>query len=338
MIALALGLAACGSDAKSSSSTSSGGSSSSAAPNKAKDTSVGMALPGPQNDKGFNEAHYKGMQEAAKDLGVKTNVQENVTDPAARIDALRNLAADNQLVIGVGAEFAEAGLTIAPQFPDTEFVVINGQTDPSIKNLHVYGVRQGVPAYIAGVLSPSLKPATGAVTKVGMIGGEEIPPTVQINDGYKAGVKSAGPSVSYASTITGDFNDVGKAKDAAKAQIADGAQVINGAVDAGFAGVVQAAQEAGDKTLLFSVIFPQCETDKNIVGTQILNSDQLVETIVKDYLHDTIPAEPKFYGVEDPNIQRLELCPNFKTPENQKIVDDTTKGINDGSIKLPKGV
>ena len=109
---------------------------------------------------------------------------ENVVDPQARIDALKNLAADNPLVIGVGGEYADAGLTAAPQFPDVEFVVINGETDPAIPNLHAYFVRQGVPAYIAGVVAAELTEAK----KVGYLGGELIPPTTQSDDGFKAGV------------------------------------------------------------------------------------------------------------------------------------------------------
>ncbi len=302
---------------------------------------VGMALPGPQDDKGFNEAHYNGIVLAEQELGITPNVQENVADPDARIDAVRNLAADNELVIGVGAEFAEAGLTIAPQFPDVQFVVINGETDPEIDNLHVYGVRQGVPAYVAGVLSASEEFAaeTGVdVTSVGYVGGEEIPPTTQSDDGYKAGVEDTDDSIEYASTIVGDFNDAPKAKDAAVAQIDAGAQVIFGLIDAGYPGIIQAAEEAGGEELLFSVIFPRCDDYPNLVGTAFLNSDILVESIVQDYLDDDLVAEPFFYGVEDPEIQRLELCPNFQTPELTKVVDDTQAAINDGSITLPDGV
>jgi basic membrane protein A and related proteins len=302
---------------------------------------VGMVLPGPQNDRGFNEAHYNGILLAEEELGITANVQENVADPDARIDALRNLAADNDLVIGVGAEFAEAGLTIAPQFPDVEFAIINGQDDPELDNLHIYGVRQGVPAYVAGVVTASEEFAahTGVeITSAGYVGGEEIPPTTQSDDGYRAGIEDTNPDIEYASTIVGDFNDAPGAKDAAVAQLDAGAQVIFGLVDAGFPGVIQAAEEAGSEAFLFSVIFPRCEDYVNLVGTAFLNSDILVRSIVQDHLDDNLTAEPLFYGVEDPEIQRLELCPDFATPELTQLVTDTQDGINDGSIELPEGV
>lgn len=350
LLSVTLLAAACGDDDSSDGAASDGGAADGTAADDGGDggsgdggsasgegVNVGMALPGPQNDKGFNEAHYRGILLAEEELGITANVQENIADPDARIDALRNLAADNDLVIGVGAEFAEAGLTIAPQFPDVEFMIINGQTDPNIPNLHVYGVRQGVPAYIAGVVAASGL-LDAEIDTIGYIGGEEIPPTTQSDDGMRAAVEDTNPDIEYVSTIVGDFNDAPAAKEAAAAQLASGADVIFGLVDAGFPGVIQAAEEAGGEALLFSVIFPRCEDYPLLVGTALLNSDRLVASMVSDFLEGTIPDEPLFYGVEDPDIQRLELCPDFATDELQALVDETTAGINDGSITLPEGV
>ena len=294
---------------------------------------VGMALPGPKNDRGFSQAHYEGILLAEEELGIVSSVQENVVDPQATIDALRNLAADNELVIGVGAEFAEAGVVVAPQFPDVVFMIINGQTSDA-PNLYVYGVRQGVPAYIAGVLAPSLTQSG----KVGFVGGLEIPPTTQSDVAWAAAIEATDPSVENASTITGDFNDAALAKEAAAAQLAAGADVIFGMLDAALPGAVQAIEESGTEALLFGVIFPRCEEFPQIVGTAVLNSANLVNSMISDHLNGTIPAEPLFYGTENPDIQRLELCETFATPENLEIVDTTNAGILDGSIPLPEGV
>lgn len=328
-------LAACGGDSKSDSDNGANKNGSGASKGS---VNVGMAFPGPTNDKGINQAHYEGLVLAEKELKITPHIQENVVDPDARLDALRNLAQGNELVIGVGAEFAEAGVTIAPQFPDVQFMVINGQTDDSAPNLHVYGVRQGVPAYIAGVVAASGLLPDLKVQKAGYIGGEEIPPTTQSDDGFKAGVHDKDASIKYVSTIVGNFNDAPKAKQAAAAQLSAGANVIFSLLDAGFPGVMQAAEEAGGEAHLFSVIYPRCDDYKNLVGTAVLKSDVLVERMIKDFIDKTIPAESKYYGVEDPDVQRLELCPTFKTSELQKLVDDTTAGIVDGSITLPKGV
>ena len=132
-LALALVAAACAGGTTKANPSNSGGST--------KKKAVGMALPGPKNDKGFNQSHYEGLLDAGTKFGVKTSFVENVVDPQARIDAVKNLAADNGLVIGVGGEYADAGLTAAPQFASVQFAIINGQTKAGVTNLHAYFVR-----------------------------------------------------------------------------------------------------------------------------------------------------------------------------------------------------
>ena len=324
LFTLALFASACSSDE--------GGGGTTASTTGGEPLKVGMALPGPKNDKGFNQAHYQGMLDAEEQLGIEPTVVENVTDPQARIDALRNLAADNDLVIGVGGEYAEAGVTVAPQFPDVQFAIINGEQSDA-ENLHIYFVRQGTPAYVGGVVAAQLTKAG----KVGYLGGELIPPTTQSDDGFKAGVESADPSIEYASTIVGNFNDAEKGKEAAAAQIAAGADVIFALLDAGFTGVEQAATESGKDVLLINPIFPRCEEGENIIGYAYLNSAAFVVNIIEEYQAGTMPAgEPEFFGLEDPDVQAFVLCPGYE--EFQSTVDDVTAQINNGDITLPEGV
>jgi hypothetical protein len=42
--------------------------------------------------------------------------------------------------------------------------------------------------------------------------------------------------------------------------------------------------------------------------------------------------------VENPNIQRFELCPKYNTPELKQAVDQIQADINSGKITLPDGV
>ena len=293
---------------------------------------VGMALPGPKNDRGFNQAHYQGLLDAEEQRGIEGTVVENVVDPQARIDALRNLAADNDLVIGVGGEYAEAGTTIAPQFPDVEFAIINGEQTED-ENLHIYFVRQGTPAYIAGVLAAQLTQSG----KVGYLGGELIPPTTQSDDAMQAAVEATDPDVEYVSTIVGNFNDAERAKEAAAAQIAGGADVIYALLDAGFPGVLQAVEESGQDVLTMNPIFPRCEEDPSIVGYTYLNSARMVVDIVQQFEDGSMPqGEPRFYGLENPDIQAYVLCPGYE--DHQGTVDDLTAQIDGGEIELPEGV
>jgi hypothetical protein len=61
-----------------------------------------------------------------------------------------------------------------------------------------------------------------------------------------------------------------------------------------------------------------------------------VDTIVNDFLNDSLPAEATFYGVEDLEIQRFGLCPGFEKYQSQ--VDELHTQIASGEIDLPEGV
>jgi basic membrane protein A len=298
----------------------------------AGELTVGMAMPCKSNDGGFCEAHFRGLEAAKAKFGIDSLVIDNAQTPEDWVSSLTTLAENADLVIGVGAQFDEAGRVVAAQYPDTKFMVVNGSTDAAIPNLFAYGVRQGVPAYIAGVVVANI----GGINNFGFIGGLEIPPTIQ-SDGASRAV-AAEYGMNYLSTITGDFEDVPKAKSAAEAQIAEGAQAIYGMMNGGIVGMIQAAEASASRPYLFGSIFPRCDSYDKMVGTAVANADNLVVAMIGDAVNDTYPATPQYYGVENLDIQRFELCPNFSNEKLQKLVDETTAGIVDGSITLPDGV
>src|SRR5438552_14425175 len=96
---------------------------------------IGLALDGPKNDHSFRQAHFIGLTMAAGKYHLKASVVDNLTDPQSQLDAIRNLAEDNGLVIGGGAQFAKAVDAVAPGAPDVQFVVSAGVTKAA-KNEH----------------------------------------------------------------------------------------------------------------------------------------------------------------------------------------------------------
>ena len=128
---------------------------------------VAMALPGPINDQGFNQAGYIGLT-LIEQLGAEISYVENV-DAASQIETLQNLASSGaDLVIAHGGQFTDAAAEVAAQFPDVKFTVFNGEK--TADNLNAYFIRYGVGSFLAGALA-ALTSTTGSV---GFIGGAEI--------------------------------------------------------------------------------------------------------------------------------------------------------------------
>jgi basic membrane protein A len=299
-------------------------------------TSVGMALTGPKNDQGYNQSYYDGLLDAQKKFNLKIQVLDNVNSPTAYSDALRTLAQNNEVVLGIGAEFAQPALTLAPQYPKVAFLIANGAMSNKVPNVYAYFVRQGVPAYPAGVIAARLT----KTKKIGFIGGTAIPPTFASRDAFIAGAKSVNRSIRLSSAIVGDFYDASKSKQAASAQVAAGADVIYAFLDGNaVTAVVQAGKQAGKRIKIFQPIFSRCAEFKGVdVGYAYLSSTAQVNSMLNDFLKNTLPKHPIFYGMENPAIQTFKLCPSFSTPKFRALVAKTIRRINNGKIKLPKGV
>ena len=346
VLAISAALAACGSSSSSSSSEASGGGSPEGSEStesteagegggSGSDSKIGLALSGAKNDQGFYQLEYEGFQEAEEKEGFEGTTLDNLASPQAILTAMKNLSLDNQLVIGGGAEFAEAAETLASQFPEVQYAIITGEIEEGIENVHGYLPRQGVGAYVGGV-------AAGYASKadhLGFIGGLEIPPTEAAEDGFVAGAESQKPGIEVSSTVVGSFSDPAKGKEAAKAQIAAGADQIFSFLDAGTTGVEQAVTESGKEVGIQNPDGPRCEVFPDSFGSTVLGLNYVIEEAIKGFEEEAMPDGTQTWGVEDPKIQRFELCPKYeKDAKLQELVETTVEELDAEEIQLPPSV
>lgn len=311
-----------------------GGSNSTAASSGGKTIKLGAALIGPKNDKAFNQSAYEGMLKATKsNPNLKlTAVLENRADTASQTDAAQTLAPIDNVMVGVSASFGPVFDTVADRFPNTTFVTLFGAPKEFHKNVFSFVPDRGYPAYEAGVIAAHL-----TKTKiVGFVGGADIPPTEQSLVGFTAGVQSVDKNIKVLKNIVGDFNDVAKAKAATSAMISDNADVMLPYLDAGIAGAFAAAKDSGKPIPMFKLDLPDCSSYSELIGTDVgdntVAADHMLTAIAKGELSP--PGEAVFTGLEDPSLQRLELCPKYES----KIGDIAKKTVDDlvsGKIKLP---
>jgi basic membrane protein A len=328
VLAVMVVLAACGSSSDDNSTSSTSGGSG------GKEVKVGAALIGPKNDKSFNQAAYQGIIAAQKtDPNLKlTSTLENKETDAQRTDAVNTLAPLNDVVLGVSASFGPIFNVLAPKFPNKYFINVAGYTQDYHKNVTGFANDWGAPAYVGGVIAATM---TKSKT-VGYVGGAEIPPTVQGANGFAAGVKSVDPSVKVLKNITGDFNDVAKAKAATSAMITDGADVIFPFLDAGIAGSYAAGKASGKDPAMFKLTIPDCTSYDNIVGTEVVNNLAATSVMLDKYAKKTLKPGAVFLDLQDPKLQTLQLCPKYqKDAQVSKVTKDTIDGVNSGKIKLP---
>jgi basic membrane protein A len=197
-------------------------------------------------DKSFNEAAYNGALRYEEETGNSFRDIE-LQSEAQREQALRRFAeAGLNPVVTTGFSMATPIANVAPDYPDTKFVTIDGYVDPEAHpNVLSILFSEHEGSFLVGMLA-AMASETGTV---GFVGGMDIPLIRKFACGYAQGVKAVDADATIISNMTGTtpaaWNDPVKGSELAKAQISQGADVIFAAAGGTGLGVLQTAADEG---------------------------------------------------------------------------------------------
>lgn len=282
-------------------------------------------------DKSFNEAAYNGAKRWAEETGGSYKELEMQSE-AQREQALRKLAESGaNPIVMTGFAFGDTLNTVAPDYPDTKFVIIDMVVDqPNVESV-VFREEQG--SYLVGLMA-GMASKTGTV---GFIGGMDIPLIRKFACGYVQGVKAANPNATVIQNMTGTtpaaWNDPVKGGEIAKAQISQGADVIYAAAGGTGIGVLQAAADAG-------ILSIGVDSNQNYLhpGKVLTSMMKRVDNAVYDAFKAGPDVKPgvKVMGLTDNGVG-VALDDNNKslvTPEMLKAVDQAKADIIAGKIQV----
>jgi basic membrane protein A len=194
-------------------------------------------------DKSFNEAAYNGAEMFKKEAGTDY-LEFEVTNESQREQSLRKLAQRGAtIIVATGFAQAPALKTVAAEFPDVKFTLIDDVVDlPNVQSI-VFKEHEG--SFLVGVAA-AMASKTG---KVGFVGGMDIPLIRKFACGYVQGAKYANPDAQVFENMTGTtgdaWNDPTKGGELARSQFDRGADVVYAAAGGTGLGVYQAAKDSG---------------------------------------------------------------------------------------------
>jgi basic membrane protein A len=277
-------------------------------------------------DKSFNEAAYNGAEAWKKETGGNFTDLELQND-AQREQALRRFASQGaNPIVMAGFSWGTALTTVAAEFPDTHFVVIDAVVDaPNVQSI-IFDEHTG--SFLVGAIA-ALKSQTGTV---GFVGGMDVPIIHKFYCGYAQGAKAANPDVkiieNYTGTTPAAWNDPVTAGELTKAQFDAGADVVFAAAGGSGLGVLQAAADAGK----FGI---GVDSNQNYLhpGSVLTSMQKRVDVAVQNSLTD---ANFK------PGLTILGLKENgvgYALDDNNKalITDDIKTKVDDFSAKIQSG-
>ncbi len=193
-------------------------------------------------DKSFNEAAYNGAERWRAETG-GTYREIEMQAAAQRVQFARRLAeAGSNPVVVMGFQNAPTLEEVAPDYPDTSFVLIDAVVDlPNVRSV-IFAEHEG--SYLVGMLA-AMANETGTIS---FVGGMEIPLIASFACGYAQGAKAVNPDINVIVNYTGDtpaaWNDPVRGGEIARAQISQNSDVVFAAAGGTGLGVLQAAEDA----------------------------------------------------------------------------------------------
>lgn len=194
-------------------------------------------------DASFNEAAYNGATLWKTETGGNFGELE-ITSDAQREQFLRQFAERGYSpIVTPGFNFVTALQTVAPEFPDTHFVILDAVVDlPNVRSV-LFKEQEG--SYLVGMLA-AMKSESGTI---GVVPAFNLDLLEAFACGYKQGAVAANPEIKVLETYIGTgfdaFNDRPRAVEVAQSQLDQGADVVYQVAGGAGAGVLQAAADAG---------------------------------------------------------------------------------------------
>lgn len=282
-------------------------------------------------DKSFNDSADRGVEKAKKELGVDV-VKIESKDVKDYESNLRELA-DNgcSLVFAIGFNMVEAVNTVAKEFPNTKFAIVDAEVDaPNVRSLK-FKEEEGsyLVGYLAGLMTKT--------NKIGFIGGMNIDLIKKFEFGYKAGAEAANPKIQFVpSKYTGDWDNIDDAKVAANFMYNSGADIIYHAAGRAGLGVIRAAAD-NDKFAIGVDSDQDGEEPGHVLTSMIKHVDVAVYDTIKELDDNDFKSGVRVFDLASGGvgISDLQYTKDLIGKEKLDKLAAAQKQIVDGDVKVP---
>ncbi|MET9797100.1 BMP family lipoprotein [Nocardiopsis alba] len=212
----------------------------------ASELKVGLAYDvGGRGDRSFNDSAFRGLEQAAEELGVQTqDFEPSDGEPdSAKEERLTTMAEEGyDVIIAVGFAYEGAIQSVAPEYPEVDFAIVDSEVE-GVDNVTSLVFAEEQASFLAGAAAA----LTTEEDHVGFVGGVETPLIHKFEAGFVAGAKHVNEDInveidylSQPPDMSG-FSDPARGREVAQAQYDRGADVIYHAAGASGNGVLESA-------------------------------------------------------------------------------------------------
>jgi len=288
-----------------------------------------LLLAGPENDEGWNQSAYEGLELIQLKLGAECRKVR--ASSATQIEqALQGAAQQGfQFVYGHGFEFNAPAAKVAAAWPETKFATSGGPG--SAPNLASIVLRTEEAAWELGLLAAHLTKSN----VVSSLHGEAYDPVKRVARAFTAAVRSVKPDAKVLEAYLGSWDDVALAKERALAHAAAGADVFFQNADAAGAGVFEAARSKG--ALAFGCNRDQAKKAPDvIVASAVADIPDLLLALATEVRDGKFKGGARSFGMKEGTV-RVVFNPALESrvpAEAKKAMEAATAAIVKGELAI----
>jgi basic membrane protein A len=247
------------------------------------------------------------------------------------------LAARNaDAVVTLGYLFVDAVKQVAPDFPGTRFIHIEG--DIPGDNVACFDFRSEQGGFLAGLVG-GLFTRSG---KTGMVGGMDIPPVVAYSAGFRAGIRTAererGEDLEAIYVSAGSFNDPVKGKSLAQNLISRNVDVIFRIAGNTGVGVMEAVKNIEGVYLIAEDLNTDAELPGKILTSTLKRMDVAVYRALRSVVKGGFEPGHRWLGAEEGamGITDMKYSRHLFSPRQLECIDKAREALEAGKIEVPK--
>lgn len=249
---------------------------------KLEEYKIVVLLPGESGDLSWNDTNLEGISYCEEKLEINMELIRNVEEEKAEQVLTECGKSGYDLVLVAGEQFTDAVNTMAPNYPDTFFCIVNGSR-ANQENVAAVRPREYEASNLAAVI-------TGNITETGIIGmitGYPNEGMEHLLDVYEAKIQSISEergieNVRFLRAYTNSWTDKSLGRKIAEQVIDSGAEIIFVYSNEAGLGCIEAARDKGAKVIGFSSN-PTREHPDTVVASIKFDFGKLYEWILSRY-------------------------------------------------------
>lgn len=287
-----------------------------------------------KHDKSFNEGVYNGLKKYKEDTGVDF-WEFQITNESQSEQFLRQMAKKGaNIIVVVGFAQIPALQKVAPEFPETQFTLIDAELDlPNVQSV-VFREHEG--SYLVGALAA----LTSKTHKIGFIGGMDIPLIRKWSCGYEQGAKALDPSTEVVVNWVGDtpmaWKDPTKAREIATSQMDRGVDIIYTAAGTSAIGVLGAVADRDNVLAIGADSNQNYMYPGKILTSMVKRVDLAAYDALKASQNGNWKPGVKILGLKESGVDWSldEFNAPLISDEAKEKINALKKQIIDGKIKV----